>query len=168
MWNMRSENPCETRKRILNFETPCLSWKRLGTGGNTWRRELASTTSATERIDSTGRADRRGAVGKASATERMTDTTVRSCIATILKGWRSDCVFGRSWRDDETIYCFGENSFIKVFQKPLRISKKSTKSNLQVFFFTIIYLLSTFYYLQPFFKFRNSKYLKKKNNSPLI
>jgi len=41
MWNMRSENPCKTRSRILNFETPCLSWKRLGTGrpGNTWRRE---------------------------------------------------------------------------------------------------------------------------------
>ena len=55
--------------------------------------------SATERIDSTGRADRRGAVGKALATERMTDTkvtilypndpegvTFRLCIWTILKG----------------------------------------------------------------------------------
>ena len=35
-----------------------------------------NTHSATERLDSKGRADRRGAVGKSSATERMTDTTV--------------------------------------------------------------------------------------------
>ena len=59
----------------------------------------SNTHSATERIDSTGRADRRGAVGKASTTERMTDTTmtilysndpkgatIRFYIGTIVKG----------------------------------------------------------------------------------
>jgi len=58
-----------------------------------------NTHSATEKIDSTGKADRRGAVGKASAIERMTDTTmtilysndpegvtIRFCIWTILQG----------------------------------------------------------------------------------
>ena len=37
-----------------------------------------NTNSATERIDSAGKADRRCAVGRAATTERMTDTTMRT------------------------------------------------------------------------------------------
>jgi len=50
---------CETRSQILNFETPCLTWKGLGTGrpGNTWRRESASTIPTPPPKESTAQAE---------------------------------------------------------------------------------------------------------------